>query len=50
MSKKKPSLIYLTDERKDFLKQQSGSKGESMSTFISSLLDKEQKRVERAKA
>tara|TARA_R110002050_G_scaffold279825_1_gene426609 strand:+ start:181 stop:333 length:153 start_codon:yes stop_codon:yes gene_type:complete len=49
MAKKKQKLIYLTDERNDFVKEQASNKGESMSTFISSLIDKEQKRVERIK-
>ena len=46
--KKKPLQVYLTESRKAFIENETYQREmSSMSDFIISLIDKEQKRVER---
>ena len=46
--KKTPLQVYLTDNKKGFVKEQTIDREfSSMSDYINSLIDKDQKRVER---
>lgn len=49
MSKKKPLPIYLLDDLKNYIKEQAEKEGETMNSYIVSLIKKDQKRVERNK-
>lgn len=49
MAKKIPTLLHLLEDRKNHISEQAKLKGESMSAYVSALIDKDIKRVERVK-
>lgn len=48
-AKKKPLQIYLTDEVKSFVESQAIEQDMRMTSYVVSLIKKDQKRVERVK-